>query len=104
MPADESTPVIREDEVESIARLANLELPKQEIQRLTGDLARILAYVKQLEELDVSGVEPTSAVALERPALRPDVPHESLPHELALREAPRTSMDGFAVPGFVEED
>ena len=35
--------------------------------------------------------------------LRADEPRPSLPHELALREAPSVSQDGFAVPAFVEE-
>ncbi|MDI1436974.1 MULTISPECIES: Asp-tRNA(Asn)/Glu-tRNA(Gln) amidotransferase subunit GatC [Polyangium] len=121
-PAPEGPPPLAEDEVRSLARLANLDLPDDEIRRLTGDLGRILAYVRQLEELDVTGIEPTAQVvpgfgaegAAGRPGapsveptrveLRADEPHESLPHEIALREAPRTSMDGFAVPGFVEED
>ncbi|MDC3961827.1 Asp-tRNA(Asn)/Glu-tRNA(Gln) amidotransferase subunit GatC [Polyangium jinanense] len=102
--APEGSAPIAEDEVRSLARLANLDLPDAEIRRLTGDLGRILAYVQQLEELDVTGIEPTAHVELGRAPLRADEPHESLPHEVALREAPRTSMDGFAVPGFVEED
>jgi len=104
MPPEDAPPPIRQDEVESIARLAHLELPKDQIHRMTADLAGILAYIKQLEELDVTGIEPTAYVELERPKLRPDEPHESFSQEIALREAPRVSMEGFAVPGFVEDD
>lgn len=103
LPPDEGPAVIREDEVHKLARLAFLALPDEEIHRLTTDLGRILAYVRSLEEVDVTGVEPTTMVLLNPPPLRADVPHESLPHDVALREAPRTSMDGFAVPGFVDE-
>ncbi len=102
--APEGPAPLAEAEVRSLARLANLDLPDAEIHRLTGDLGRILAYVRQLEELDVTGIEPTAHVELEKTPLRADEPHASLPHEIALREAPRTSMDGFAVPGFVDED
>lgn len=91
-------------EVKQLARLAHLSLEEDEIQRLTHDLGRILEYVQQLEELNVDNVPPTAMVLVEPIPLRADTPHESLPHELALREAPRTSLDGFAVPGFVEDD
>ena len=57
-PAPEGPATLAEDEVRSLARLANLDLPDAEIRRLTGDLGRILAYVRQLEELDVTGIEP----------------------------------------------
>lgn len=103
MATDPAAPPIREDEVRAIARLANLELPDDELRRLTGDMANILAYVRQLEELDLTGVPPTAHLQIERVPLRPDTPHQSLPHELALREAPRVAQDGFSVPAFVDE-
>jgi aspartyl-tRNA(Asn)/glutamyl-tRNA(Gln) amidotransferase subunit C len=91
------------EEARKIARLAHLDLAPAELEGLTRDLAGILGYVRQLEEVDVSGVEPTAHVQLERVALREDEPGVSLPRDLALREAPRVSMDGFAVPAFVDE-
>jgi len=96
-------PVITPEEVLRIAGLAHLHLSPDEIARMTFELAAILAYVKQLEELDVSAVPATAHVQLERLALRPDEPTPSLPRDLALREAPRVEGDGFAVPAFVDE-
>jgi aspartyl-tRNA(Asn)/glutamyl-tRNA(Gln) amidotransferase subunit C len=90
-------------EMQRIAALANLELSSDELARVTGELGRILLYVRQLEELDVSGVPPTAHVQIESLPLRPEVPHPSLPRELALREAPVVSQGGFAVPAFVDE-
>lgn len=98
-----STPTITIEEAQKIARLAHLELSPDELARLTRELGDILGYVRQLEELDVTGVEPTAHVQLERLALRDDEPGSSLPRELALREAPRVALDGFAVPAFVDE-
>ena len=95
--------LIDETRVRSLARLARLELPDDEIHTLTADLGKILGHVKQLEEVDVAGVEPTAHVSFDTPHLRSDTPHTSLPVEAALREAPRVSMDGFAVPAFVDE-
>lgn len=94
---------LRPDDVLALARLAHLDLSAEEADRLTGDLARILAYVRQLEELDVSVVPPTAHVQVERLPLRADEERPSLPREVALGEAPRVQDDGFAVPAFVDE-
>lgn len=102
MDAPQAPPITIE-EAQRIARLAHLELAPDELERLTRDLASILGYVRQLGELDLAGVEPTAHVQLERLSLREDEPISSLPRDLALREAPRVAMDGFAVPAFVDE-
>ena len=94
---------ITADDVRRIARLAHLPVSDEEVARFTRELGEILAYVRQLEEVDVSSVPPTAHAAIERLALRPDEPEASLPREIALREAPRVAMDGFAVPAFVDE-
>jgi aspartyl-tRNA(Asn)/glutamyl-tRNA(Gln) amidotransferase subunit C len=100
---DMDSALIDETRVRSLAQLARLDLPDEEILELTGDLEKILGHVKQLEELDVTGIEPTAHISFDTPHLRSDTPHTSLPVEEALREAPRVSMDGFAVPAFVDE-
>ena len=97
-------PVIREEEVRAIARLAHLELSPEEIERMTRELERILGYVKQLGELDLEGVPPTAHVQLEALPLREDNPVESIPRELAFFEAPDVREDGFAVPAFVDDE
>ncbi len=96
-------PPITAAEVERIAKLAHLALSPDETARMTAELGQILAYVRQLEAVNVEGVEPTAHVQLDRLPLRPDEPVPSLPHDLALREAPRVSQEGFAVPAFVDE-
>ncbi len=89
-------------DVRRIARLARLELGDDEVARIADDLGRIVAYVGQLEEVDVTDVPPaTHAVA--RLPLRADQPGPSLDPELVLREAPRAEDGAFAVPTFVED-
>lgn len=90
-------------EVKRIADLAHLHLEPDEAERMTRELGKILAFVKQLEEVDVTGVAPTAHVLLEGQALRADEPHAGLDRERALAEAPKTSQGGFAVPSFVDE-
>lgn len=101
--AEPERPVITSEEVLRIAGLAHLKLQPDEIARMSSELSAILAYVKQLEELDTSAVPATAHVQIERLALRPDEPAPSLPRDLALREAPRVADDGFSVPAFVDE-
>jgi aspartyl-tRNA(Asn)/glutamyl-tRNA(Gln) amidotransferase subunit C len=98
-----SSPSITADEVRRIAHLAHLQVSPEETERLTRELGAIIAYVRQLEEVDTTNVPPTAHVELERLALRADEPETSLQRELALREAPRVAMEGFAVPAFVDE-
>src|SRR6185503_16471801 len=101
--AANDAPAITSEEVLRIASLAHLRLAPDETERMTRELGAILAYVKQLEEVDVADVPPTAHVQIDRLTLRPDEPSPSLPRDLALREAPRIAQDGFAVPAFVDE-
>jgi aspartyl-tRNA(Asn)/glutamyl-tRNA(Gln) amidotransferase subunit C len=103
MDAPSETPPISAEEVRRMARLAHLDVSADDVERLTRELGTILAYVKQLQELDLEGVAPTAHVHLAQLPLRPDEPEASLPREVALREAPRVAMEGFAVPAFVDE-
>lgn len=50
------------DEVIKIARLAKLEITDAEAKKLQSEIGSILGYVKQLEDVDTEGVEPTSQV------------------------------------------
>lgn len=56
------TTTISRDDVLHLAQLSSLQLSDDEVESLQGDLGSILEYVKQLGELDTSGVEPTYQV------------------------------------------
>jgi len=53
---------ITEADVEYVAKLANLEVAETEKKELAAQLSRIVEYVEQLNQLDVSGIEPTHQV------------------------------------------
>jgi aspartyl-tRNA(Asn)/glutamyl-tRNA(Gln) amidotransferase subunit C len=53
---------ISRDDVLHLAQLSSLQLSDTEIDDLQKDIGNILGYVKQLGELDTSGVEPTYQV------------------------------------------
>jgi aspartyl-tRNA(Asn)/glutamyl-tRNA(Gln) amidotransferase subunit C len=94
---------ITRDNVLHVAKLARLELSETEIDKMQRDLDGILEYVNQLSELDTTNVPPTTQVAVVAAPFRADAPIPSLPHDVALSQAPRSASDGFAVPAFVDE-
>lgn len=50
------------EEVKHIAKLANLTLSENEVEKFRGQLSEVLAYVEKLKEVETSSVEPTSQV------------------------------------------
>ncbi len=90
------------EEVRRIAALARLELSPDEERLFAGQLSAVLDYVKQLEALDVSGVEPMTHALAEAPPLRPDEIRPGLPAERALAAAPARAGTCFQVPRIIE--
>jgi aspartyl-tRNA(Asn)/glutamyl-tRNA(Gln) amidotransferase subunit C len=95
---------LSQEDVRRIASLARLRLSPEEERVFQGQLSAILDYVRQLEELDVTGVEPmTHALAAgEAPPLRPDEVREGLPAGEALAAAPARQDTCFLVPRIIE--
>jgi aspartyl-tRNA(Asn)/glutamyl-tRNA(Gln) amidotransferase subunit C len=93
---------IKEEDIRKIARLAHLEISEEEVALYTPQMAEIVSYVEQLNELDTETVEPaTGGLTPEGEATdtrRADVPHESLGQELALNQSPTASHGHFRVP------
>jgi aspartyl-tRNA(Asn)/glutamyl-tRNA(Gln) amidotransferase subunit C len=87
-------------DVERIAALAQLELTEDEKHLFARQLAGILAYAEQVQQLDTSGVPATAHVAASHRAEREDEPRPSLPVEDALGNAPDPARDAgfFKVP------
>jgi aspartyl-tRNA(Asn)/glutamyl-tRNA(Gln) amidotransferase subunit C len=91
------------EEVRRIASLARLELEPEEEARMAEQLSAILDYVRQLEALDVSAVEPmTHALAEGAAPLREDEVAPSLDPEVALGNAPARAGTCFKVPRIIE--
>ena len=88
--------------VRKVARLARIAEPEARIDPLARELTGIMAWIEQLAEVDVEGVEPmTSAVSMAAP-LREDVVTEGGDPERVLSNAPRRAGDFFVVPKVVE--
>ncbi len=84
--------------VRYLEQLAGLRLDTGERELLAGQLARIVAFVDQLNELDTTGVEPCSHAGTDAGPRRSDQPYPSLLTGEALDQAPVTLDDFFIVP------
>jgi aspartyl-tRNA(Asn)/glutamyl-tRNA(Gln) amidotransferase subunit C len=90
--------MIERDQILHVAKLARLRLSDEEVERMAGELSKILEHVETMNELDLDGVEPTSHVVDLTNVLREDVPRDGLDRETALEQAPDATEDGFRVP------
>jgi aspartyl-tRNA(Asn)/glutamyl-tRNA(Gln) amidotransferase subunit C len=92
---------ITPEEVEHVARLARLEVSPAEKEELTRQMNRILQYVEKLNELDTTGVPPTSHVIDLKNAFREDLVEGSLPRDVSLENAPESNGVEFVVPRII---
>lgn len=88
--------------LENAAELASLTLTESEAVELEADLEKIIAYVGELQAIDVEGVPPTTSMG-SNASLRHDDPIPSLSHDAALAGAPKVEGEGFAVPAFMPD-
>ena len=109
---------VTEKDVAYVADLANLDLTAAERTGMVRDLNSILDYIDKLNELDTSNVEPMAQVSVgygtdesrddaERfsHASREDILEglrKSLPHDIAIENAPDTDGTFFRVPKVIE--
>jgi aspartyl-tRNA(Asn)/glutamyl-tRNA(Gln) amidotransferase subunit C len=94
-------PVSRDDVIRT-AQLAKLSLSEGEVEVLRGELSNIFQYIDQLHEVNTDNVEPLHHVLEMYNVLDEDRPHECLPREQALREAPDRTEEFFHVPRVIE--
>ena len=93
---------ITESDIEKIAQLAHLEITPEELRTFAPQIAEIVAYVEQLNELDTSAVEPSTGGLTpegeKTDSSRGDSVQPSLGQKLALGEAPDPASGHFRVP------
>ena len=91
-----------EIDIKYVAHLARLQLTPDEEKKLGAQLGNILGYIEKLNQLDVSGVEPTAHAVPMVNVTRPDEIRPSLSHDDALRNAPAQANGLFIAPKIVE--
>ena len=88
--------------VRRIAHLARIAVADDEVEHLRGEINAILAFVEQLSEVDVEGVEPMTSVTPMRMHMRDDVVTDGGIAAEVVRNAPATEDNFFLVPKVVE--
>lgn len=91
-------------ELEHLERLARVKLSGEAREKLRGQLARIIEFVKQLQTIDTAGYEPRASVGGFEPELRADATKPCLPREEVLDAAPQREKEFFGVPPVIEAD
>ena len=88
--------------VRRIAHLARIAVADEEIEPLQGELNAILAFVEQLSEVNVEGIEPVTSVTPMEMKQRPDVVTDGGIPDNIIKNAPMTEDHFFVVPKVVE--
>ncbi|TPI63225.1 Asp-tRNA(Asn)/Glu-tRNA(Gln) amidotransferase subunit GatC [Mesorhizobium sp. B3-1-7] len=88
--------------VKRVAHLARIAVSEQDAERMTGELNAILGFVEQLNEIDVSGVEPMTSVTPMEMKKRQDAVTDGNKAADIVANAPATEENFFLVPKVVE--
>lgn len=88
--------------LDKIAHLARLEFDPKDEAKTLQDMTNIITFVEKLNEVNTEGVEPLTTMSHEINAWREDEVRPHLPHEEALKNAPKKDTDYFRVPKVLE--
>jgi aspartyl-tRNA(Asn)/glutamyl-tRNA(Gln) amidotransferase subunit C len=86
-----------------VAKLACIDLTPEENKLFQGQLDQVLHYVEQLDELDVSGVEPTAHAIPIFNVLREDIVGKSLDPAVVVANAPAATNGQIRVPKIIDQ-
>jgi aspartyl-tRNA(Asn)/glutamyl-tRNA(Gln) amidotransferase subunit C len=95
MPVDKET-------VARIAALARIKVEDSELDRLAGELNKIIGWVEQLDEVNTEGVAPMASVVNVKLRRRKDEVTDGGVPDKVLANAPETTDGFFVVPKVVE--
>jgi aspartyl-tRNA(Asn)/glutamyl-tRNA(Gln) amidotransferase subunit C len=90
------------DTVRRIAHLARIAVAESEVEHLRGELNAMLAFVEQLQEVNVEGVEPMTSVTPMAMKKRPDAVTDGGDAEAVLKNAPQSADNYYLVPKVIE--
>ena len=88
--------------VRKVAHLARIKTPDDRLEPLAGELNGIMAWIDQLSEVDVDGVEPMTSNVAQPLRLREDVVTDGAKIEAVLSNAPKSADGFYVVPKVVE--
>lgn len=93
---------IDRDTARKVAHLARIAVKEEDLPKLAGELSAVLAFMEQLNEVDVTGIEPMTSVTPMRLVRREDVVTDGNIQAQILKNAPDAREGFFAVPKVVE--
>lgn len=85
-----------------VAKLARIRVDEAQLPKLASQLSGILGFMEQLNEVDVTGIEPMVSVTPMRLTRRADVVTDGNIQDQILKNAPDAREGFFAVPKVVE--
>ncbi len=88
--------------VRRIAHLARISVSDEETEHLRGEINAVLAFVEQLSEVNVEGVEPMTSVMPMHMKMRHDTVADGGDADAVLKNAPASENQFFLVPKVVE--
>ena len=88
--------------VRRIAHLARIAVKEEEIEHLQGELNAMLAFVEQLSEVNVEGVEPMTSVTPMAMRMRGDKVTDGDNPQAVLANAPQSDDNFYLVPKVIE--
>ncbi len=90
------------DTAAKVAKLARIAVREEELPQLADEFTAILGFIEQLQDVDVTGVEPMVSVTPMRLARREDEVRDGNKQQAVLANAPDPREGFFAVPKVVE--
>ena len=90
--------MLEREDVLKLAKLSRLEVAEGDIDSVKGHLDKMLDHMEALKALDLSNVEPMTAVENGATILREDVAVQGFYLDQAFANAPAVENDHFAIP------
>lgn len=95
--------ILTRNEVEKVALLSRLRLTDAELDTMTAQLGQVLGYIRHLESLDTTDVEPLAHPIDLHNVMADDQTSAGLPRKDALAAAPKRDDEYFLVPAVLGE-
>ena len=88
--------------LDKIAHLSRLDFDEKDAEKMMQDMTEIVNWVEKLKEVNTEGVEPLTTMSFEVNVLREDKVGDQMPHDEALKNAPKKDDQFFRVPKVLE--
>ena len=95
---------LTKQQVQKVAKLANLPILEADEEKYADQLSKILDYIEKLNKVDTSKVEPTYNVSGKNTIEAEDTPQPSLSQEEAIKNASNSKEGYFVTKGVFESE